>query len=338
MGYACRVEERQVQVEVGKEGLAVEGRVVSWLDMDDVVVEDHTVRLVLAGAPPLTLTHLARARDDFLADLRAARSPARRAAMLQGSTAPTDTFTFPAGEIHLFADAVVVELAVGPPTFVPLSLVERVDRDGYTITLALRGGVPPLTVGQLARRTDEFLADLDKARAALAVATATALADLEPALAGLVIPDGWGIDAAAAGRWWEPLRQAVAGQKRGEEVAVLAGLAGDRLRLGVKIGGERGGPLPFALAQVGDRVAVEGTDADARATFVFATDDVDRLNVALLLTSFRREAISLPEPELGRWAVAARTLEVVRWARAALVARVVHDESWSTKVTAALTT
>ncbi len=91
------------------------------------------------------------------------------------------------------------------------------------------------------------------------------------------------------------------------------------------------------LAPVGSRIAVEGTaDDEARATFVFRTDDVERLNVALLLTSFRREAISLPADQLGRWALAVRTLDVVRWARESLVARVIHDETWADKVRAAL--
>lgn len=96
--------------------------------------------------------------------------------------------------------------------------------------------------------------------------------------------------------------------------------------------------MPFVLAPRAGKVAVEGTAADeARATFVYATDDIDRLNAALLLTSFRREAISLPEDQLGRWALAVRTLDVVRWARSALVARVVHDEAWADKVAEALT-
>lgn len=317
--------------------MAVAGTVLSWLDMDDVVPEGHNVTLVLAGRDPVHLTHLARGRDDFLRDLRAARSPARRAALLQwADSAPVDSFAFPEGDIHLFREGVVVEPDLGVPTFLPLSLVERVERDGYTITLRTRAGLAPVLVGQLARRTDEFMTDLERLRADLAARTAAAFAEADPALAGFDAVDGWAVDAEAAGRWWQPLRAAVAGQERGAEVDVLAALAGDRLRLGIKIGGEgRGAPLPFALAPVGATVIVEGTDADARATFVFATDDVDRLNTALLLTNFRREAISLPEPELGRWAVAARCLEVVRWCRERLVARVVHDAAWESKLRAA---
>jgi hypothetical protein len=120
--------------------------------------------------------------------------------------------------------------------------------------------------------------------------------------------------------------------QRAAELTVLEQLVGPALRLGLSVSAGRD-VLPFALAPVGGRVVVEATDADDRATFVFATDDVDRLNAVLLLTSFRREALWLPEAELGRWALAVRSLEAVRWARAALVGRVVHDTRWEQRLT-----
>jgi hypothetical protein len=94
--------------------------------------------------------------------------------------------------------------------------------------------------------------------------------------------------------------------------------------------------LPFVLAPVGDLLAVEATDTDDRATYIFRTDDVERLNAVLVLTTFRREVYSLPDDQLGRWATAVRVLEPVRWLRGALAARVVHDDSWADKVRAAL--
>ncbi len=56
----------------------------------------------------------------------------------------------------------------------PFSLIERVERDGYAITLRMRGGLAPLVIRQLGRRTDEFLADLDTARNDLVRRTADA--------------------------------------------------------------------------------------------------------------------------------------------------------------------
>ncbi len=96
--------------------------------------------------------------------------------------------------------------------------------------------------------------------------------------------------------------------------------------------------MPFLLAPVGDLVAVEATDADDRATYIFRVDDVDRLNAVLVLTTFRREVYSLPDAELGKWATAVRVLEPVRWLRGALAGRVIHDDAWPDKIRAALAT
>ena len=122
---------------------------------------------------------------------------------------------------------------------------------------------------------------------------------------------------------------------RAEEVALLSELAGDRLRAGIWTDGGRTS-MPFVLAPVGDLVAVEATDADDRATYIFRVDDVDKLNAVLVLTTFRREVYSLPDAELGKWATAVRVLEPVRWLRGALAGRVVDDDSWPDKIRAAL--
>lgn len=342
--YPCHLDGRPVEASVEKDGLAVDGRLLAWLDMDEVRVEGWNVQLDMAGQPTVVLTQLGRGRDDFLAELRAARSPVRRAALLQwtGDRAVDSYVAHAGGEpetVTLFPDGLTVEPLVGPPVSVPLGLVQAVRREGYAITLEARG-LAATTIRQLGPRTDEFLEDLDRARADLAERTAAAYAAFDPALGGLPAPDGWALSRTEAGRHWGALRAAVAGQSRAEEVDALEKLAGDRLRLGIKAvtGGDE--PMPFALAPVGAKVAVEGTDTSARATYVFATGpgepDVDRLNVVLLLVSFRREALYFPDDQLGRWAVAVRTLEVVRWARAALAGRVVHDEQWAPKVAAAL--
>ena len=342
--FRCRLDGQPAEASIDNDGLVVAGRMLSYLDMDEIRVDGWNVELEMAGQPPVTLTQFGRGRDDFLAELRTARSPVRRAALLQWTgDVPIDAFV--AGHepesrtVTLFPDGLVVEPLVGPPMSVPLGLVDHVDRDGYTITVTLRG-LPPLVLHQLGKRTEEFLTDLDRARSDLAERTAAAYATYDPALAGLRAPDGWAVTIEDAGPHWASLRGAVAGQSRATELDVLDDIAGDRLRLGIKAVTRSGEPLPFALAPAGDRVAVEGTDTDARATYVFAAGageaDVDRLNVVLLLVSFRREALYLPDEELGRWAVAARTLDVVRWARAALVARIVHDEKWEVNLRAAL--
>ena len=337
--YACRYQGQPTEVTVGKADLQFDNHTLPYLDIDEVHVDGHSVCLAMGDGPDVVLTHLGRRLDEFLQALHRARAPVRRAALVQwGGEPPIDSYQGRLGQtpvdVVLFHDGLALEPETGTPAFVPLSLIDDVRRDGYTITLALRS-LPPVELRQLARRTDEFLADLSRARADLAERTAEAYAAFDPALAGFTARDGWAVDRASAGRSWGALRAAVAGQARGHQVDVLESMAGERLRLGLKV--QLGGAvLPFALAPVGDKVAVEATDADDRATFVFRTTDVDALNVALLITNFRREAIFLAEDQLGRWALAVRTLDAVRQARSWLHARIVHDQRWEEHVRAAL--
>lgn len=338
--FPGQLDGEAASIAVEATGLVAGGRHIAYVDMDNVAIDGHVVTVSLAGGASTTISHLARAHDGFLLEFGAARRRARRAALLQWSgDRPIDEYDGRRGDeavsIALFGDGVTVDGWSSATAIAPFSLIERVERDGYTLTLALRGGLAPVVLRQLARRTDEFLLDLDKARNDLVRRTAEAYAALADDLRGFEAPDGWAVTRTEAGAWWGALRVAVA-SGRADEVDLLEKLAGDNLRMGIKA--QAGGAsMPFVLAPAAGKVAVEGTAEDeARATFVYRTDDIDRLNAALLLTSFRREAISLPEEQLGRWALAVRTLEVVQWARSALVARVVHDDAWADKVTAAL--
>ncbi len=221
----------------------------------------------------------------------------------------------------------------------PLPLVRAVRRDGWTFAFELRS-LPGVDLAGLGARSDEFEQRIQRARSDLAEATAAAYIGFHPDLRGLDAPDGWAVDAAAAGPRWDLLHRTWLSLGRAESAAWLADWAGpDGVRLGLWT---EGGTtcLPFLLAARGEgegaRVAVEAVDGDDRATFVFATDDVDRLNASLILTAFRREALSLPTDELGRWAVAVRTQATVQAARGQLVARVTHDDGWAQRMQAAL--
>jgi hypothetical protein len=339
--FPCRLDDEPVTLAVEASGLVAGGRHLAHVDIDEVRIDGHRMTLALADGATATVSQLGRQHDDFLLKFGDARRRARRAALLQWTgDAPIDEYDGRRGDepvkVVLFGDGVTVDGWSSVSDVAPLSLIERVGRDGYKITLVLRAGLAPVVVRQLGRRTDEFLLDLEKARIDLVRRTADAYAALSDTLMGFSAPDGWAVTPTGAGQWWGALRAAVA-SGRSAEVDRLETLADGDIRLGVKAQPD-GASMPFVLAPRAGKVAVEGTAADeARATFVYATDDIDRLNAALLLTSFRREAISLPEDQLGRWALAVRTLDVVRWARSALVARVVHDEAWADKVAEALT-
>ncbi len=327
-----------VSASVLDAGLDIDGTLIDWLDMDTVIEGDHRVAMGLADGATVTLSMLGATHDRFLAELRSARRRARFAALTIATDTPLATYTSrpPTGivDVHLYPKVLVAEPREGHPVAVPLSLMTGVQRDEYTLTVSARG-LEPLVVRALGVKTDEFEMRLGAARRDLRAATAAAYTAFDAALEGFAAPDGWAVNAAEAGTYWSALLGRAQSGSRAEEISTLAELAGDRLAIGIYTDGGTT-PLPFVLAPVGEHIVVEATDGDDRATFVFRTPDIARLNAVLLLTSFRREALFLPDDQLGRWAVAARTWPAVREARSALSARVVHDGQWADRVRRAL--
>jgi hypothetical protein len=340
--YLAQIDGTRGTVAVGPEALDVGGRMLPYVLMDSVAVNGHAIELGLYPSGVARLGGLGPKTDAFLSDLDQHRSRARRAALLQWTGTPeVAAFTqaaagpddVPVG-IHVFADGLTVEPRNGIPELVPYALLDRMDRDGYAITLQRRG-LPPVTVRRLGQRTDEFFAIVERGRSALRQAVSDAFGALDDRLLGFGAPDGWAVTTAEASIYGGALADAFAAGDRGPEVAVLASLVGPDLRYGLSL--QPAGPMPFLLAVGRSAIAVESAESDqARATYVFATTDVAALNTALIMISFRREALYLAEDRLGRWSLAARTLPVVRWARSVFSARVVHDDAWETGISAAL--
>jgi len=346
--FPARVDGRRVDVVPAPDALICGERLIDWNDVDGVDVvraSPLSLRLTLADATTVDIDQLGPRGDEFGDVFRESRSRVRRASLTQSAEAPLESFVgrAPDGvltDVTLFPHVLVVEPRTSDPVLhVPLSLLAAVERDGWTFLLRGRG-IDDVTLGGFGPRTDELEARLGEARRALGATTRAAMTAFEPALEGFDLPDGWSVTAEQAGRHGPVLAQRWADGARAAQVATLAAASGaGRLRYGMWT---EGGvvALPFVLAVVGDgdarRVAVEAVDADDRATFVFAVDDVDRLNAGLVLCAFRREVLSLPDAELGRWAVAVRLQPHVRWVRERLVARVVHDAAWESGVAAAL--
>lgn len=347
--FRCRTGDRDTTLALDTDGLTLGERHVDWLDVDDVRYVPHGVDLVLGDGEVVAVRGLGARSDECGARVRVLRGERRRPALTQAALAPVAAFesrSVTPGEpapaitdVLLFPHAVVVEPRGGAATHMPLPLVAGVDRDGHAFVLRGRG-VPDTVVRGLGARTDEFGAKLAECRTALAAATRAAYAAVDERLVGVDAPDGWAVGPALAGPHWDVLRSVWLSRRRAQEAERLAAAVGEQgLRLGLwSEGGTSALPFLLAARQAGDRlrVAVEAVDADDRATFVFEVDDVDRLNAALVLTAFRREALVLPEAGLGRWAPAVRTQPAVRWAREHLVARVVHDGGWDAALTAAL--
>jgi len=333
----ARVGDRQVDAFVTDAGLDVDGRLVSWLDVDDLIEGDHRVELMLANDERLELRALGATHDQFLDDLRRARRAVRFPALTVATGEPIRSFLSrdPSGpiDVHVFSKVVVLEPREGRPDAIPLSLLADLRRSGHTITLHCRGRADA-SIRALGARTDEFVDVLERACVDQRAATAAAYAALDPGLEGCTAPDGWAFTLTERPAAWSTLVVLARQGARADEMELLRQLAGDDLALGVYTGDTE--PLPFALARVGDRIAVEAFTADDRATFVFATDDVAALNAVLLLTSFRRDALALPDDQLGRWAVAVRTWPAVQQARRMLVSRVVHGPRWAEGVRTAL--
>ena len=346
--FPARVDGVRVDVVPSSDVLTCGERVLDWNDIDGVdVVRDSplALRLTLSDASTVDIDQLGPRGDEFGDVLRDLRGRVRRASLTQSAEAPVAAFVArdPDGtqyDVTLFPHVLTVEPRTSAPVqHVPLSLLRAVDRDGWTFHLRCRG-IDDVDLRGLGPRTDEFEQRLAETRRGLAATTRAAMTAFEPALEGFDLPDGWAVTIEEAGRHGTTVAHRWTTGARSAQVDVLAKACGTRgLRYGMWT---EGGvvAMPFVLAVVGEgeatRVAVEAVDADDRATFVFATDDVARLNAALVLSAFRREVLSLPDPELGRWAVAVRMQPHVRWIRERMAARVVHDAAWETSVTAAL--
>ena len=332
-----------VTVTVLDAGLEIAGpegtRLLDWLDLDGVVEGEHQVRLELADGTWSTLSKLGAAHDHFVAELREQRRRARFAALTIATDKPLVSYLSRAAaglvDVHLYPKVLVAEPRIGYPVAAPLPLIERVERHGYDLTVVLRH-LPSLAISALGVKTDEFLQRLAAARQDLQTTTSAAYAQYDEALTGLSAPDGWALTAETAGPYWSGLLARATSGSRAAEVQFLVERAGTDVAVGLYTDGGTRTVLPFVLAPVGDCVVVEATDGDDRATFVFRTHDVARLNAVLLLTAFRREALFLPDDQLGRWAIAARLWPAVREARAALVGRVVHDDNWQTRLSSVL--
>lgn len=313
-----RVDGVDAGIRVDSDGLTWDADALPWHRADTMARDSLTVTFGVSltdseeatALSILTVSHLGPDLEDFVREAGEARQRGRRRALALGDDEPLRTFT-----AHVPDDVAVEVLPLGLlvepmgslARFVPWAVVTGIERDGYRFAVTTRVE-DPCSVSGLGARSDEFER---VARAAWASGQA----------------NGWAEGGSnAVGE--------LAAFERGDEVSAICALASE-----MRAGHYREGDsvdLRFLLAMAHGRAVLEVANADDRATLVFGTADLDRVNAALLHLCFHRELLTLPARELGQWGAALRTQPLAAWLRGVTAARVVHDQGWGENLRRAL--
>lgn len=215
------------EVTLADDGLRIaagEPLTLPYVDIDELLDDDYTLRLTMADGSAVALSKMGRAYGQVLADLRAARDAALERALLLRGVGLTDTFPAMlddvAVQIRLYQDLLVVVPERGTMFGVPYSFVDVVgfDPDAYQVVVWLDDGTT-LRFAKLAKRTQEFHDELRRLLDALAQRTEATLRALAPdapaaalAKAASLLRDGRAAQRRAIDpALWPLLEQAVAG-------------------------------------------------------------------------------------------------------------------------------
>ena len=330
---------------IGDDALVVGPITLSWLDTDVVRSSDYRIALELWPGGSLVLSQLGRRFDTFSDELRAVRNRARVAGLLaHGVTMPevfsgavlSDATPRPA-DFQVFDTHVTVVPGDGDPWQLPLGAVMavRAEPDPPAIVLETTAGLT--TLGQLARRRDACHAAIVERWEALhrRVAELTG----QPGFS-----DGWAVSRSQV-RGFEELIACFAAPERVPCAGALVAAANGEPRLGFvqlldpdRDGLQSAGPLPenwavFLLVPVDGLTVLEILAGPSAATYAFR-EEIGAVNRDLQLLHFRRGALALTpaQAELtpdNPHRLALRRLEPLQRLRAATVARLIHDDSWS---------
>ena len=327
--YVGRRDGADTTWEVTPEGLVFPDRVLAWHVVDSWSHAATRVRLELGepgldGADRMELSHLGSAKDAFVDQMRHARFLARRSALAQPPQGVVAQFHARVGDtttaVMVMPYGLVTESDGSPAEFIPWGQVDDVQRDGHRFTITLRAA-DPCRIAGLGAMTDEFEIQVARARGESAsrvrqVASSFGLGDLP-------WQNGWARGESDAIETW--LRRAPV-----EEATLLRSVCTD-LRAGLYLEGDQ--QVSFVLGRSSrDSVIVEGVGEEHRATYVFDTPDLDRVNAALLACSLRREVLYWPLDTLGATRALLRVSAPTQWLRSRLIDRVVHDRAWAENI------
>lgn len=267
-------------VEAGEDGLRIGGgvqTVIAYDDIDDLLDDDYTLRVTDAGGSRYEFSMLGRAYGQILADATKRRDESLEKNLLLRGVNLQDTFPGTLlGEqasepveatFRVYEDLLVVRPAHGVMFGVPFSAIDAVDWDPdlYQAHLRLDDGTT-VTAAKLAKRSEEFVAEIRRLLDALSERTRATLSGLMPgadpaslgALAGLM-RDGRAAQKSAVdaidASLWEALASAVLGSRR-DSYDTLAAMTPD--------GWAAFGVKAIKPAQSDDPADADATDDDGQ--------------------------------------------------------------------------
>ena len=342
----------EAEALIGDDGLTVGPVTASWLDADALLAAHHSVELELWPGGRLVLSQLGRRFDTFVEQLRRVRNQARVAGILAHGVTMPDVFVgavvddagqHPA-ELQVYDTHLTIVPVDGDPWQLPFGAVTGVSerRDPPGIALETAAGLT--MIGQLARQRE---------------ACHTAIVERREAqrrlLAGITgqagFADGWGLARGEVARFDELLDRFTADARVSCARELQSAAAGaPKLGFVQLLDPDREGLQPpaelpdnwaaFLLVPIRDAIAVEILAGPSAATYVFR-GDVDAVNRDLQLLHFRRAPLALTEDQAivtpaNPHRLALRKLAPLARLRSALVARLIHTESWSDSLRAFL--
>ena len=329
---------------IGDDALSVGPATISWLDADRLTAADYRIELHLWPEGRLVLRQLGRRFDTFAHELRRVRNQARVAGMLAHGVTMPDVYdgavlapdARPA-ELQVYDTHVAVVPADDDPWQVPLGAVTSVreEREPPGITLVTPAGLT--TLRRLGRQRDACLAAITERREAQRQMLAELTGEAR-------FSDGRGLGPAEV-RDFTRLVEGFAAPERVPCARTLLSAATADARIGfvqlLDPDRERlqpAEPLPsnwavFLLVPVGVSTVLEMLAGPSAATYVFR-EEIEAVNRDLQLLHFRRAPLALSEEQAAITTdnphrLALRKLEPLRRLRSAMVARIVHNERWS---------
>ncbi len=269
-------------------------------------------------------------------------------------------------EIRLYRSNLAVLPLNGMPVQWRLADLDNVSFDDSSYSIVLEAGSERMTIGKLAKKTDEFRGNLDGVMDALRTHEAETLHARFPFLNPdqlqrllRAMPEGrsasLGVlqeihpklpDALIAAAVDEPLRP---------YFEVLRARSAGELYTGFKFVREQEEETTEDPPQAAEkpalffwfffplkdgRMAWEATTGSGRATYFFVGESVERLTRGLALVNFRREPVYLPDESLERegrfrrYAIGCRKLPDLRALRKAYQGRAIHTtvEAWTAQL------